>query len=85
MIQLSAACSPCLHATKFRNPGAVTTAFIQLLTWDLFQGFPSLEFIIAHGGGALSYHWSRFRGIAQNLGKRTTLRSLPASRKDTLE
>ena len=30
------------------------------------QGFPSLKFVIPHGGGAVPYHWGRYRGIAQD-------------------
>jgi 4-oxalmesaconate hydratase len=35
---------------------------------DLFKDFPQLKFIIPHGGGAVPYHWGRFRGIAQDQG-----------------
>ena len=33
---------------------------------DLFKDFPTLRFIIPHGGGAVPFHWGRFRGIAQD-------------------
>jgi 4-oxalmesaconate hydratase len=33
---------------------------------DLFKDFPTLKFIIPHGGGAIPYHWGRYRGIAQD-------------------
>jgi 4-oxalmesaconate hydratase len=42
---------------------------MQLITADLFKDFPSLKFIIPHGGGAIPYHWGRYRGIAQDLKK----------------
>src|SRR5437660_778125 len=45
------------------------TTFMQLITGDLFKDFPSLRFIIPHGGGAVPYHWGRYRGIAQDLKK----------------
>ena len=48
---------------------ADTTAFMQCLTSDLFKDFPTLKFIIPHGGGAVPYHWGRFRGLAQELKK----------------
>ena len=48
---------------------ADTTAFMQCLTSDLFTDFPTLRFIIPHGGGAVPYHWGRFRGLAQELKK----------------
>ena len=50
--------------------GADTAAFDQLMYSNLFDDFPKLKFIIPHGGGAVPYHWGRFRGLAQdkNLG-----------------
>src|SRR5208282_2186870 len=39
----------------------------QFLTGDLFRDFPTLRFIIPHGGGAVPYHWGRYRGLAQDL------------------
>ena len=40
---------------------------MQFLTADLFKDFPSLRFVIPHGGGAVPYHWGRYRGLAQDL------------------
>ena len=42
---------------------------MQCLTSDLFKDFPTLQFLIPHGGGAVPYHWGRFRGLAQELKK----------------
>jgi 4-oxalmesaconate hydratase len=42
---------------------------------DLFRDFPTLKFIIPHGGGAVPYHWGRFRGLAQD-AKRPPLKEL---------
>jgi len=42
---------------------------LQVLLSDLFKTFPKLKFIIPHGGGAVPFHWGRFRGIALNNGK----------------
>ena len=69
MIHVSAACNPCFHTTGSHYLGADTTAFMQVLTSDLFKDFPTLRFIIPHGGGAVPYHWGRFRGLAQDMGK----------------
>ncbi|MCP5145747.1 MAG: amidohydrolase [Gammaproteobacteria bacterium] len=69
MIHVSAACNPCFHTTGSHYLGADTTAFMQCLTSDLFKDFPQLKFIIPHGGGAVPYHWGRFRGIAQDMKK----------------
>ena len=40
---------------------------MQMLTSDLFRDFPDLKFIIPHGGGAVPFHWGRFRGLADML------------------
>jgi 4-oxalmesaconate hydratase len=42
---------------------------MQFLQGDLFTDFPTLRFVIPHGGGAVPYHWGRFRGLAQELKK----------------
>ncbi len=48
---------------------------MQFLTSDLFKDFPTLKFIIPHGGGAVPYHWGRYRGLAQDM-KRPPLEEL---------
>ena len=40
---------------------------MQLLQGDLFSRFPKLKLIIPHGGGAVPYHWGRYRGLADML------------------
>jgi len=67
MIHVSASCNPNFHATGAYYLNADTTAFMQLLQGDLFADFPELRFIIPHGGGAVPYHWGRFRGLADML------------------
>jgi 4-oxalmesaconate hydratase len=42
---------------------------MQLLQGDLFGRFPTLRLVIPHGGGAVPYHWGRFRGLADRLGR----------------
>jgi 4-oxalmesaconate hydratase len=69
MIHVSTSCNPCFHTTGAHYLNADTTAFMQCLTGDLFKDFPTLRFIIPHGGGAVPYHWGRFRGLAQELKK----------------
>jgi 4-oxalmesaconate hydratase len=69
MIHVSGSCNPCFHTTGAHYLNADTTAFMQLLQGDLFKDFPGLRFIIPHGGGAVPYHWGRFRGLAMMLGK----------------
>jgi 4-oxalmesaconate hydratase len=67
MVHVSASCNANFHATGAHYLNADTTAFMQFLTSDLFKDFPTLRFIIPHGGGAVPYHWGRFRGLAQDL------------------
>jgi 4-oxalmesaconate hydratase len=42
---------------------------MQLLQGNLFKDFPALKFVIPHGGGAVPFHWGRYRGIAQDMKK----------------
>jgi 4-oxalmesaconate hydratase len=67
MVHVSASCNPNFHATGAHYLNADTTAFMQFLTADLFKDFPTLRFIIPHGGGAVPYHWGRYRGLAQDM------------------
>jgi 4-oxalmesaconate hydratase len=67
MIHVSGSCNPGLHATGAFYIAADTIAFMQLLQGDLFGRFPSLRFIIPHGGGAVPFHWGRYRGLADML------------------
>jgi 4-oxalmesaconate hydratase len=67
MVHVSASCNPSFHATGAHYINADTTAFMQFLTADLFKDFPTLRLIIPHGGGAVPYHWGRYRGLAQDL------------------
>jgi 4-oxalmesaconate hydratase len=73
MIHVSGSCNPNFHATGAHYMNADTTAFMQFLEGDLFSDFPDLRFIIPHGGGAVPYHWGRYRGLADML-KRPPLR-----------
>jgi 4-oxalmesaconate hydratase len=68
MIHVSASCNPgCVHTTGAYYINGDTTAFMQLIASDLFKDFPTLRFIIPHGGGAVPYHWGRYRGLAQDM------------------
>jgi 4-oxalmesaconate hydratase len=69
MIHVSASCNPNFHALGAHYLNADTTAFMQLLQGDLFREFPTLRFVIPHGGGAVPYHWGRYRGLAVRLGR----------------
>lgn len=67
MIHVSGSCNANFHATGAHYMNADTTAFMQFLQGDLFKEFPTLRFIIPHGGGAVPYHWGRYRGLADML------------------
>jgi len=67
MVHVSASCNPNFHATGAHYINADTTAFMQFIQGDLFQDFPTLRFVIPHGGGAVPYHWGRYRGLADML------------------
>ena len=73
MVHVSASCNANFHATGAHYINADTTAFMQFIEGDLFKDFPTLRFIIPHGGGAVPYHWGRYRGLADML-KRPPLR-----------
>ncbi|HEX6995673.1 MAG TPA: amidohydrolase family protein [Gammaproteobacteria bacterium] len=68
MIHVSGACNtPYWQTTGSYYLSADTVAFMQLMTSDIFKDFPDLKLIIPHGGGAVPYHWGRFRGLADML------------------
>ncbi len=69
MVHVSASCNANFHATGAHYINADTTAFMQFVMGDLFADFPTLRFVIPHGGGAVPYHWGRYRGLAQDLGR----------------
>jgi len=66
MIHVSGCCNPAQHTTGSYYLNADTMVFMQLILSDLFKDFPTLKLIIPHGGGAVPFHWGRFRGIALN-------------------
>jgi 4-oxalmesaconate hydratase len=67
MVHVSSSCNANFHATGAHYINADTTAFMQFLASDLFKDVPTLRFIIPHGGGAVPYHWGRYRGLAQDM------------------
>ncbi len=75
MVHVTGTCNPAFHTTGSHYINADTTAFMQFLTSDLFKDFPTLKFVIPHGGGAVPYHWGRYRGLAQDM-KRPPLQEL---------
>ncbi|HEY2226891.1 MAG TPA: amidohydrolase family protein, partial [Xanthobacteraceae bacterium] len=75
MVHVSASINPNFQGTGAHYIAADTTAFMQFLTSDLFKDFPTLRMIIPHGGGAVPFHWGRYRGLAQDM-KRPPLEEL---------
>ena len=69
MIHVSASCNPNFHTLGAHYLNADTSVFMQLIQGDLFARFPSLRFVIPHGGGAVPYHWGRFQGLAERMGR----------------
>jgi 4-oxalmesaconate hydratase len=69
MIHVSGSCNENFHGTGAHYLNGDTTVFMQLLLSDLFKDFPDLRLVIPHGGGAVPYHWGRYRGLAQDLGR----------------
>ena len=69
MVHVSCSCNPNFHHTGAHYLNGDTAAFMQLLLSDLFNDFPTLRLVIPHGGGAVPYHWGRYRGLAQQLGR----------------
>jgi 4-oxalmesaconate hydratase len=67
MVHVSSSCNANFHATGAHYINADTTAFMQFIQGDLFKDFPTLRLIIPHGGGAVPYHWGRYRGLAQDM------------------
>jgi 4-oxalmesaconate hydratase len=69
MVHVSGCCNPAMHTTSSYYLNGDTTGFTQLMLSNIFNDFPTLKFIIPHGGGAIPYHWGRFRGISFMNGK----------------
>ncbi len=69
MIHVSSSCNPNFHATGAHYLNADTSAFMQLIQGNLFKDFPMLKFVIPHGGGAVPFHWGRYRGMSLDMKK----------------
>jgi 4-oxalmesaconate hydratase len=67
MVHVSSSCNPCFHGTGAHYINGDTTAFMQFVQGDLFRDFPTLRFVIPHGGGAVPFHWGRYRGLALDM------------------
>lgn len=70
MVHVAASCNPNFHGTGAHYINADTSVFMQLLQSDLFNDFPTLRLVIPHGGGAVPYHWGRYRGMSLEIANR---------------
>jgi 4-oxalmesaconate hydratase len=70
MIHVSSCCNPNFHHTGAHYINADTAAFMQFIQGDLFRDFPALRLVIPHGGGAVPYHWGRYRGLSLSIKKK---------------
>ncbi|MEZ0243612.1 MAG: amidohydrolase family protein [Sphingomonas sp.] len=64
MVHVAASCNPNFHGTGAHYINADTSVFMQILQSQLFADFPTLRLVIPHGGGAVPYHWGRYRGMS---------------------
>ncbi|MDQ4113050.1 MAG: amidohydrolase [Actinomycetota bacterium] len=69
MVHASMSANPAVHGTCAHYLNGDTTAFMQLISSDLFRDFPDLKLILPHGGGAVPYHWGRYRGVMLDQGR----------------
>ena len=70
MVHVSATCNPAFHQTGSHYLNADTTVFMQCMQRpELFRDFPTLRLVIPHGGGAVPYHWGRYRGMNLDMGR----------------
>jgi 4-oxalmesaconate hydratase len=69
MIHVAMSRNPSLQGTCAHYLAGDTAVFMQLCLSDLFTDFPTLKLIIPHGGGAVPYHWGRYRGVMQDQGR----------------
>lgn len=70
MVHVAASCNPNFHGTGAHYLNADTSVFMQILQSDLFKDFPTLRLVIPHGGGAVPYHWGRYRGMSLEMVER---------------
>ncbi|WP_255950679.1 amidohydrolase family protein [Streptomyces odontomachi] len=69
MIHVSTSCAPAAHTLGAHYLNADTSVFMQLVQGDLFTRFPRLRLVVPHGGGAVPYHWGRYRGLAVRMDR----------------
>lgn len=69
LIHSAGSCSPRESYTlKFINEESI--AVVSLLGSDVFEKFPGLKIVVAHGGGAIPYQMGRFRSWSVRRGEK---------------
>lgn len=63
MIHASATCNPAFHTTGSHYLNVDSTAFLQLMESRVFRDFPTLRFIMPHGGGTVPFQAARYRAL----------------------
>jgi 4-oxalmesaconate hydratase len=58
------------YTLKFINEESI--AVVSLLGSDVFEQFPKLKIVVAHGGGAIPYQMGRFRSWSVRRGDKTS-------------
>ena len=69
MIHVSTSCNPNFHALGAHYINADTTAFMQFVEGDLFSRVPGAPLRDPARRWAVPYHWGRYRGLADRLGR----------------
>jgi 4-oxalmesaconate hydratase len=69
MVHVAMSRNPAVQGTCAHYLGGDTAVFMQLCQSELFTDFPTLRLIIPHGGGAVPYHWGRYRGVLIDQGR----------------
>ncbi|NKQ53174.1 amidohydrolase [Amycolatopsis sp. K13G38] len=69
MIHVAMSRNPAIQGTCAHYLNGDTTTFMQLCESNLFTDFPTLRLILPHGGGAVPYHWGRYRGMMLDRGR----------------
>jgi 4-oxalmesaconate hydratase len=70
MIHVSSSCNPNFHGTGAHYLNGDLSVFMQcIVNPQVFKDFPTMKWVIPHGGGAVPYHWGRYRGIALEMGR----------------
>lgn len=63
MIHASSTQNPALHSNGAHYINQDTAAVVELCSSNVFRDFPTLKLVIPHGGGAIPFHFSRYRSL----------------------